>query len=313
MGVISHPDEVRHCYERVLAGATVRRRYVEVGTGRRVHLLEQGTGPAVVLLPGSGSFAGFFLPLLDELKGVGAMAPDRPGQGLSDPIDLPPRRFRETAVAWLDRLLDALELDTTVLLGHSGGAVWALWYALAHPERVKRLVLVDPPAFPKTRCPLPLRLVATPGLGELLSRSVPPSPKSLLQMASFMGEGATLTAHPDLIDLWVATSRDPVADRAARAELRVLISPFALLSRSGWRRRSRVRPDELRQVAIPTLMVWGERDPLVSVSVARAVAELIPRARLEVLAGGHMPWLGQPDQTAALVAEFVLTKERSER
>jgi pimeloyl-ACP methyl ester carboxylesterase len=313
MGVISHPDEVRHCYERVLAGATVRRRYVEVGTGRRVHLLEQGTGPAVVLLPGSGSFAGFFLPLLDELKGVGALAPDRPGQGLRDPIDLPPRRFRETAVAWLDRLLDALELDTTVLLGHSGGAVWALWYALAHPERVKRLVLVDPPAFPKTRCPLPLRLVATPGLGELLSRSVPPSPKSLLQMASFMGEGATLTAHPDLIDLWVATSRDPVADRAARAELRVLISPFALLSRSGWRRRSRVRPDELRQVAIPTLMVWGERDPLVSVSVARAVAELIPRARLEVLAGGHMPWLGQPDQTAALVAEFVLTKERSER
>jgi pimeloyl-ACP methyl ester carboxylesterase len=128
-----------------------------------------------------------------------------------------------------------------------------------------------------------------------------------------MGERATLVAHPDLIDLWVATSRDPVADRAASAELRVLISPFALLSRSGWRRRSRVRPDELRQVAIPTLMVLGEQDPLVSVSVARAVAELIPRARLEVLAGGHMPWLGQPHQTAALVAEFVLTKETSER
>lgn len=313
MDAISHPDEVRHCYERVLAGATVRRRYVEVGAGHRVHLLEQGTGPAVVLLPGSGSLAGFFLPLLDELKGVAALALDRPGQGLSDPMDLPPRRFRETAVAWLDRLLDALELDTTVLLGHSGGAVWALWYALARPERVKRLVLVDPPAFPKTRCPLPLRMVATPGLGELLSRLAPPSPKSLLRLASFMGEGATLAAHPDLIDLWVATSRDPVADRAARAELRVLISPFALLSRFGWRRRSRVRPDELREVAIPTLMVWGEQDPLVGVSGARAGAELIPRARLEVLAGGHMPWLGQPGQTAALVAEFVLTKERSER
>jgi pimeloyl-ACP methyl ester carboxylesterase len=313
MGVISHRDEVRHCYARVLAGATVRRRYVEVGTGHRVHVLEQGTGPAAVLLPGSGSFAGFFLPLLDELKGVAALAPDRPGQGLSDPIDLSPRRFRETAVAWLDRLLDALDLDTAVLLGHSGGAVLALWYALAHPERVKQLVLVDPPAFPKTRCPLPLRMVATPLLGELLSRLVPPTPKSLLRLASFMGEGATLAAHPDLIDLWVATSRDPVADRAARAELRALISPFALLSRSGWRRRSRVRLDELRQVAIPTLMVWGEQDPLVSVSGARAVTELIPRAQPKVLAGGHMPWLGQPDQAAALAAAFVLANEGSER
>ncbi len=68
------------------------------------------------------------------------MAPDRPGQGLSDPIDLPRDRYRETAVAWLDRLLDALDLDAAAVLGHSGGAVWALWYALAHPDRVKQLV-----------------------------------------------------------------------------------------------------------------------------------------------------------------------------
>jgi hypothetical protein len=37
MGVISHPEEVQHCYERVLAGSTVRRRYVEGGTGQRFH------------------------------------------------------------------------------------------------------------------------------------------------------------------------------------------------------------------------------------------------------------------------------------
>jgi pimeloyl-ACP methyl ester carboxylesterase len=207
---------------------------VVIDPGGQAHLLEVGAGPPVVLLHGTGNSAGFFLPLLNELKGVRAMAPDLPGVGLSDPIDLPRNRYRETAVAWLDRLLDALELDTAALLGHSGGAVWALWYALL-----------------------------------------------------------------------VAVGRDPIADRVAKAEFRVLVSPFALLSPSGFRRRSRVRPDELRQVAMPTLVVWGEQEPLGSVSVAQAVTELIPHARLVVLPTGHGPWLGQPAQTAATVVDFV--------
>jgi pimeloyl-ACP methyl ester carboxylesterase len=68
----------------------------------------------------------------------------------------------------------------------------------------------------------------------------------------------------------VAVGRDPVADRVARAEVRVFASPFALLSRSGWRRHARVRPDELRQVAVPTLVVWGEQEAIGGVSVAQA-------------------------------------------
>jgi pimeloyl-ACP methyl ester carboxylesterase len=62
-------------------------------------------------------------------------------------------RYRQAAVAWVDRLFDALDLDGAVLLGHSGGGLWALWYALARPDRVRRLVfLIHPtltlPAFP---------------------------------------------------------------------------------------------------------------------------------------------------------------------
>jgi pimeloyl-ACP methyl ester carboxylesterase len=56
---------------------------------------------------------------------------------------------------------------------------------------------------------------------------------------------------------------------------------------------------------MPTLLIWGEREPLGSVSVAQAVTELIPRARLQVLPTGHGPWLGQPAQTAATVVDFV--------
>jgi pimeloyl-ACP methyl ester carboxylesterase len=306
----AHSVEVRQVYERVLAGASVSSRHVQVGAGGRVHLLEKGAGPPMVLLHGTGTSAGFFLPLLRELDGVRTLAPDLPGVGLSDPIDLPRDRYREAAVEWLDRLLDTLELDAAAVGGHSGGGLWALWYALAHPDRVKRLVLMAPPALPGTRCPLPIRLSSTPGVGALLSRLAPPSPKSVLRLASFMGEKGTLAAHPDLVDLLVAVGRDPVADRAAKAEFRALVSPLALLSPSGFRRRARVRPDELRQVAVPTLVVWGEQDPLGGVSVAQAITGLIPHARLAVLPTGHGPWLGQPAQTATTVMAFVRSGDR---
>ena len=300
-----HTAEIRQVYERLLAGAPVRSRHVEMDAGNQVHLLEQGAGPPVVLLHGTGNPAGFLLPMLQELHGVRAIAPDRPGIGLSDPVDLPHDRYRERAVAWLDRLLDTLELDTTTLLGHSGGGVWALWYALAHPDRVGRLVLLGVPTLPKTRCPLPVRVIGTPGLGRLVSRLAPPSPTAVLRLASSVGEKETLARYPDLVDLLVAAGRDPVTDRAAMAEFHALISPFALVSRSGWRRRSRVRPDELRHLPMPTLLIWGERDPVGTIPVARAVTELIPGARLEVLPTGHGPWLGQPTRTAATVADFV--------
>lgn len=301
----THSAVVRQAYERVLTGASVSSRYLDVPDGHRVHLLETGIGPPVVVVHGTGSPAGFFLPLLCELDGVRAIVPDRPGQGLSDPIDLPRHRYRETAIAWLDSLLDALELDTAALVGHSAGGVWALWYALERPDRVRRLVLIGPPALPNTRCPLPYRLIATPGLGEVFSQLAPPNPKSLLRFAGFLGEGSTLLGHPDLIDFMVAVGRDPLAASVARAEVRVLVSALALVSPHGFRHRSRVRPDELRRVAMPTLVVWGEHEPLGDVSVARSFTELIPHARLQVLSGGHAPWLGQPAEAASAIADFV--------
>jgi pimeloyl-ACP methyl ester carboxylesterase len=103
----------------------------------------------------------------------------------------------------------------------------------------------------------------------------------------------------------VAEARDPVADRAAKAELRALISPLALLSPSGWRRRVRLQPGELGRLAVPTLVIWGERDPLGGVPVARALTRLIPDARLEVLPTGHGPWLGRPVETATAITGFL--------
>ena len=302
----THSADVHRAYRRALEGATVRSRYVDGALGGRVHLLEKGDGAPVVLLHGTGCSAGFFLPLLDRLQAVHAFAIDLPGVGLSDPADLPRRGFRGAAVDWLDGVIDALELETTALVGHSGGGMWALWYALAHPERVTSLVLIGASAVPGTRCPLPLRLITTPWLGSAVMRIAPPNRKSMLEFWRFLGERETLSQHPTLVDLLVALGRDPVTDRASRGtELRFFISPLALVSRLGFRERSRLRPDELGQLAMPTLVVWGEHETLGDVSVGQALAASIPQARLQVPPTGHAPWLARPAETAALVESVV--------
>lgn len=302
--VTAERAETRLAYQRALAGTPVRSRMLPTAGGQ-VHLMETGDGPPLVMLHGTGNPAGFFLPLLNELQDVRAIAPDRPGIGLSDPASLPRRTYREATVAWLDRLLDALELETVALLGHSGGGVWALWYALARPNRVRRLVQIGTPTLPMTRCPLPVRMISTPGLGSLLSRLSPPSRESVSRLAEFLGEKETLGSYPDVLDLLVAVGRDSISNRVAKDEFKALVSPFALLSRSGWRRHAVVRPDELRTLATPTLVVWGDRDPVAPAPVAQEIADLLPHGEAMLLPAGHAPYLGHPAQVAERVTDFI--------
>lgn len=297
-------DEYGRALERVLAGSRLARRRIEVGAGDGVQLLERGQGEPLVILHGTGPGAAFLRPLLDRLEGVRLIAPDRPGQGLSTPTNIARREFRDHAVRWIGQLLDTLELGRVALAGHSMGGLWALWYALARPDRTNRLVLLAPPQLPGTRCPLPYRVMGTPGLFRLVQQCSPPSRESSLRFARLMGEGDTLVDHPDLLDLMVAASIDPVIQRTNVNEARAIISPAALVSPSGFRRPMRLRPSELGRLETPTLLIWGDREPLGSAETARQIARQMANATLELVPAGHAPWIGRPDLTATLINEF---------
>lgn len=299
-----HSDEIQQIYDDLLTNPSLDGRYVEVEGGQKTHVVETGSGPPLLLFHGTGNSALFMLPLLEQLEGVQAIGVDRPGWGLSDPIDLPGERYREAVVAWMDQLLSELDLDAVALLGNSMGGLWAIWYALDRPEQVRSVILLGgTPLLPGTRSPLPFRLMATPLLGELL-QSRPSGPDEVLQFARFVGEEETLVNYPRLIELLVALDQDPVAAEMLLDETRTILSPFALVSPSGWRRQLRVQPAELEQLSAPTLVIWGDDEPVGDVSVAEEVTELIPDARLEILPAGHGPWLGHPERTAALVEAF---------
>ena len=236
------------------------------------------------------------------------IAVDRPGYGLSDPADVPRERFREGAVEFLDETVDELGLESFALAGGSMGGTWALWYALARPERVRRLALLgSPPLLPGTRAPAPLLVMAAPVVGDVLRRVVKPNAKMVVRMMSSMGESETIVRHPDLVDAIVAAGRDPVASATDLAEFRAILTPL------GFRDSQRVHPDELRHLTVPTLLIWGDHDPVGTVDAAQAVASLMPDAQLEVVAAGHAVWFGDPKRISARLCAFVRLGDASFR
>jgi pimeloyl-ACP methyl ester carboxylesterase len=294
-----HTSAMQEVYRRMVRAAGAHGRFVTRPSGRLVHVVVAGDGPPVVHLHGTNTSSLSHLMLPGRTPGIRSYLVDRPGCGLSDPDSYQPGQVREHAVGFVGDVLDALSLESVVLVGASGGGLWATWYALDHPERVRGLVMLGSvPTLPGGRAPLPLRLAATRGIGDLMVRAVKPGRRMLLAMMASMGEAETIVRHEDLLDSLLAGARDPVAIRANLAELR------ALISIRGVRTGVRLSHDDLRGLHVPTLMIWGDRDPVVPLVRARAAAAEIPGARLEVLQAGHVPQLGHPDRVAALLAEF---------
>ena len=283
------------------AGAEIHSNWIEFG-GSMIHTLEAGQGEPLILLHGSGNSAADWVPLMKAPLNRRLIAIDRPGFGLSDPVEYHRDQLRTTAVTVITKLLDALGLDRADIAGNSGGSAWALWSALDQPHRVRRLALLGAtPLLPGTSAPVPLRLMATPVVGNLLGRLMPaPSRASVTKMMGMMGEGETVGRYPELIDVHVAAGSDPIAGEAAERELKALIRGLA-----GFRDRYVFTDEDLSKIGQPTLLIWGDHDPIGNLDAARRAAEAIPHAELAVLPTGHAPWWGEPYRSAALIAEFL--------
>jgi len=294
-----HPPNVLAAHARALQGSGFHSRFIEVVPGERVHIMEGGEGAPLVMLHGSGPSALLFLPLMKGITGVRAIAVDRPGFGLSDPHAWSSTPRRDRAVEWVDSLYESLGLEQAALLGSSAGGTWAIWFALARPDRVDRLVLLGaPPALSVNVPPLPLRGIASM---DPANPSPMPSPsrETVIQSMGGMGEADTIVDYPDQIDALVAAGQDPIASQANLDELRTLISP------EGWQPSVETDVSELQRLQPSTLLVWGTNDPLGGAEAARLTASAIPDAQLEMLDSGHGPWLGHADRVASLVSSFM--------
>lgn len=138
--------------------------------GHRLSYLDEGQGPAIVMLHGNPTWSFFYRELVLALRDrYRVIVPDHMGCGFSDkPQDYP--YTLETHIHNLATLLAALELDSLSLVVHDWGGAIGLGYAGRHPEQIRSLVVTNTAAFHSSRLPWRIALCRLPYLGALLVR-----------------------------------------------------------------------------------------------------------------------------------------------
>ncbi|HEY6537738.1 MAG TPA: alpha/beta hydrolase [Candidatus Dormibacteraeota bacterium] len=273
-------------------GLAVRHHYVATASGR-VHALAAGSGrDAVILLPGLAASAGEFGRLIRRLAQRHlVVAIDRPGTGLSDPV-----RFRGHPrapwVAVVKAVADHLGLTTMTVVGHSVGGLVAGAFAIAHPERVSRLVLVSPLGLRRS-IPLTWNVLLLPGALEAVMAADRARRVRLMPRTAALGPRGESETSP------MGAYRIGVARRFAQG------SDLSLLTRL-MRPRS-LRPEslllpQLALLADRTLVVWGADDRDLRLAPSERALLGHPSLRLRVVAGqGHSLPFAKPGLLADLI------------
>ena len=267
--------------------------------GHRFSYRRAGDGPLVVLLHGiAGSSATWedVIPWLGTQYTV--IAPDLLGHGASSK---PRGDYSLGAYANAVRdLLGAIGEARGTIVGHSLGGGVAMQFAYQFPERCERLVLVSSGGLGRELHPL-LRAAALPGADVVLPWLCVAGRRGVGSIAHALGR-LGLRASADLEETWrsFVSLEEPDARQAFLHTVRGIID-------LGGQRVSAT--DRLYLAGeLPTLIVWGEHDPLIPVRHAHEAHASIPGSRLEIFPGaGHFPYRHDPRRFAAILLEFLQT------
>lgn len=262
--------------------------------GAHVRYFQAGEGPSVVLFHGLGDAAIAWHDNVGPLaQRFATVVPDLPGHGHSHPA--PWRRFTvERCAEWVLAFLDALGLEEACLVGNSIGGYLAASAALKHPTRIRRLVLENSAGLGKEIATF-LRLMSLPLLGEFLARPTMGNLRSVMRICLY---------DPSVVseEFLQALHREMSRPGNKAAMLRMLRSGVTLLGMKG----SNILLDRLREMEVPTLVIWGRQDAVLPVAHAHRAVARLPNATLHVFEQcGHLPHMEHRDEFNRLLLEFL--------
>lgn len=265
--------------------------YIHVN-GLRLHYVEQGRGPAILLLHGfTGSTASWSRILPALAGGCRAVAVDLIGHGRSEA----PRQWERYTIAHcvtdLQALLDRLEIQQAVVLGYSMGGRVALSLAAAAPHRITALILES----------------TSPGLTTDEERAQRRrADGDLAGMIEDQGI-ETFVDHWEKLPLFASQQDLPSAVRAGQRAQRLANRPWGLANSLRGMGTGSMAPlhHQLPALTMPALVIAGGLDAKYS-STAQDMAAAMPRAELVIVPGaGHNVHLEQPDLFRCLVLSFL--------
>lgn len=274
-----------------------RGKFVEVD-GVRLHYLERGSGPALVLLHGNGVFANDFeySGLMEQLSGrYRVIAFDRPGYGYSE---------RPRSTVWtpdaqarlLHHALQDIGVDSAIVLGHSWGTMVALAMGLQVPDFVRGLVLLSGYFYPTLRLDVPVvAQPAIPIIGDLMRYTVSPLISRMLWplLSKRVFSPMKVAERFRRLSPWMALR--PKQLRTSGAEAALMVPAAMSLSK---------RVDSLR---VPVQIISGTQDKIVRPGVQserlhEALQDEGHSSELHLQPGvGHMVHYAHPEQVASAV------------
>lgn len=248
-----------------------------------LHVRQLGSGKDVVMLHGWGLHGGVFAATAENLASRFRVSIiDLPGHGRSPPAQ------RSLDLAALAEAVAAVAPSRAIWLGWSLGGMAATHLALTTPQRVEKLILVGSSPRFITNDDWPWAM--TPAVLAGFARALQEDYQSTLER--FLSLQITAQDRDILRQLRELLLHSPPAAETLGDGLEILKSADL---------RSR-----LPALSCPILVILGERDRLVPAAVAPAVKELLPAARIEVIAGaGHVPFLSHPREFLAALSDFL--------
>jgi pimeloyl-ACP methyl ester carboxylesterase len=273
-------------------------RFVDVD-GARIHYLDEGSGPVLLLIHGlSGQLLNFAYSLLDRLKhDFRVVIPDRPGSGYSTPPADEASATLSDHARTISRFCEELELGRPLIVGHSLGGAIALALALNHPEQVAGLALMSPVTQRPDRVPPPFDglLIASPLVRRLVAWTLA-TPLSIVNgeraLAMLFGPqpvprdfavsgGGLLSLRPCS---FIGASTDLVASHGESADM----------------------PARYVELTMPVGILFGTDDRILDPAVhGGGLAARVAGADLELIEGaGHMTLVTAADRAAAFIARM---------
>lgn len=260
-----------------------------------IHYRDEGDGPVLVLLHGVASS-------LHTWDGwVNRLAPhyriiriDLPGHGLTgvDP------RAESYDIAYmidkLDKFLNKLSIDQMYLAGNSLGGYISWNYALHRPDRIKKMILLDAAGFPQDM-PFIMSFAALPVIGEVGG----------LMMPKFMIDMNVKAAFGDSTKVTSKLKQRYFDMTTREGNRKALITAFRIMKEQS---NNPHLGDRVQEVAVPTLLMWGEEDDWVPLDIMKQFQQALPNSQTILYEGvGHMPMEEIPVQTSRDAHSFFAT------
>jgi epoxide hydrolase 4 len=274
------------------------------GDGVRLHYVQAGAGPAVVMLHGFPEFWYSWRRQIPALAAAGfrAIAPDLRGYNLSDRPDAIAAYRVESLVADVEALAADLGERRIHLVGHDWGGVIAWYTAMLRPDLVQRLVIVNAPH------PAAYRRELTRSTQALRSWyagffQLPWLPEAVFRIGNSVVLRRVFRDGP--------VRRGANDDQDVRLHVEAMRRPGALTAAINFYRALRRHPPALpdresRRIRAPTMVVWGERDRYLVPGLTDGLERWVPDVRVERLPGvSHWVQADAPDELNRLLIEFL--------